>query len=278
MTTAQRALIENMKFEVIPMKNLEEQLPFLPAHASVSVTCSPAKGIDATVDISVDLARRGHQVMPHLAARMIESEHQLAAAISRLADAGITDVFCIAGDGNEPLGRFYDSMQLIEHLCEHAPHLEHIGFGAYPDGHAFIDSDTLTGSLLAKQSLLAEAGIPGAATTQMNFDTELVVAWMQNTREAGFDLPFILGIPGAVSPAKLIRIGMRLGVGNSLRFLKKNKSMGRLLIGGGYDANALISPLAPFADDLGITGLHNFTFNQIEDTLAWQHTALEAIA
>ena len=47
--STQRSLIADARYEVIPMKNLESQIEFIPTGASVSVTCSPAKGQQATL-------------------------------------------------------------------------------------------------------------------------------------------------------------------------------------------------------------------------------------
>ena len=52
---SQRAL-EDPIFELLPLKNLPDQVPHLPAGARVSVTASPAKGIDATLDWAVATA------------------------------------------------------------------------------------------------------------------------------------------------------------------------------------------------------------------------------
>ena len=46
--------------------------------------------------------------------------------------------------------------------------------------------------------------------------------WLAAERDSGLTLPVHLGIPGAVDPARLLRIGSRLGVGASLRYLRKN--------------------------------------------------------
>ena len=39
----QKRLLEGMTYELIPLKNLADQSQHLPAGATVSVTCSPAK-------------------------------------------------------------------------------------------------------------------------------------------------------------------------------------------------------------------------------------------
>ena len=53
--SALAAALDDPIFELLPLKNLPEQIPHLPAGARVSVTASPAKGIDATLDWAPEL-------------------------------------------------------------------------------------------------------------------------------------------------------------------------------------------------------------------------------
>ena len=64
-----RSLIADARYEVIPLKNLEAQLPHIPAGASVSVTCSFAKGQQTTLDLTKRIIGLGHQAVPHFSAR-----------------------------------------------------------------------------------------------------------------------------------------------------------------------------------------------------------------
>ena len=125
--------------------------------------------------------------------------------------------------------------------------------------------------------MILAAGKTGWASTQMCFDGGKIASWLDAERLAGFELPVYLGVAGAVDRKKLMTMGMRLGIGASLGFLKKNKStMGRLL-GSGYDANELLGELAPTAADRNITAVHGFTFNQVEATVAWRQATLDQL-
>jgi len=64
--SALAAALDDPIFELLPLKNLPEQIPHLPAGARVSVTASPAKGIDATLDWAVRLQADGFRAIPHL--------------------------------------------------------------------------------------------------------------------------------------------------------------------------------------------------------------------
>tara|TARA_B100001250_G_scaffold306507_1_gene268392 strand:+ start:100 stop:978 length:879 start_codon:yes stop_codon:yes gene_type:complete len=269
-------LLRSARFEVIPLKNLEAQLEYLPEGASVSVTASPAKTLEDTWTLSQMLADQGFTPVPHLAARMVTSEKQLRQLVSQLADIGVSEVFIVGGDAPDPFGPFFDSIQVLDSILELDHGLSHIGVTAYPDGHGFISEGALSAALHAKQEMLASAGVSSHASTQMCFDPGAISAWLQREREMGLTIPIHLGIPGAVDRAKLLSIGARLGVGASLRFLRKNRStVTRLFSPGGYDPNKLLAPLSSVLEPLGISGLHIFTFNQIEKTEAWRRSALD---
>ena len=257
------------------MKNLEAQLPHIPAGATVSVTCSPTKGQQATLDLALRLQDLGHVAVPHISARLVED----AAAVTRLGafcrDHGLKEVFLVAGDAPEPVGPYDGVVAFLDDFLETDHGLDRIGVAAYPDGHALIDTTVVHEALHAKQALLEAAGVAGFASTQMCFDLKTWTTWAAAERTAGFKLPLHVGVPGVIDRKKLFTMGMRLGIGNSMRFVKKNGGvLGRLFKPGGYDPNKLILPLAKQAQELGIEGLHLFTFNNVEATAAWQQSML----
>ncbi|HIE68415.1 MAG TPA: methylenetetrahydrofolate reductase, partial [Acidimicrobiia bacterium] len=94
----QERLLKGMTFELIPLKNLADQSMFLPDGSTVSVTCSPAKTIDDTLDLCAHYSSQGFTVIPHLAARMVEDEEHVERIVRRINELGIRKVFCIGGD------------------------------------------------------------------------------------------------------------------------------------------------------------------------------------
>src|SRR6185295_3266916 len=76
-------------FELLPLSTAAAQLPFLPAGSWVSITASPAKGIDATIDLALTLQARGFQAIPHVAARMVRDRRTLREMLVRLRDGGV---------------------------------------------------------------------------------------------------------------------------------------------------------------------------------------------
>ena len=114
-----RQLLTEARLEVIPLKNLSAELPYLPDGASVSVTASPAKTLEDTWELSKSLSERGLRPVPHLAARMVTDRDQLALLVNRLADIGASELFLVGGDAPEPLGPFRDSIQVLEYTVSY---------------------------------------------------------------------------------------------------------------------------------------------------------------
>jgi methylenetetrahydrofolate reductase (NADPH) len=277
--STQRSLIASARYEIVPMKNLESQIEHIPAGASVSVTCSPAKGQQPTLDIAARMADLGHLAVPHFSARLTQD----VAAVRRLAEFcrthAIKEVFLIAGDAEQPVGAYEGVVAFLRDFLATDHGLSRIGITAYPDGHALLSPEVIHEALHAKQALLEEAGIPGFASTQMCFDLDKWKQWAAAERNAGFKLPLHVGVPGVIDRTKLLTMGMRLGIGNSMRFVKKNGGvLGRLFKPGGYDPNKLIAPLSKQAHELNIEGLHLFTFNNVQATAAWQQKMLAKLS
>lgn len=272
---AVRAVVEDMTYEIIPMKSLAAQIPHLPAGSRVSVTASPVRTLEESLDICAELLDLGHRPIPHLAARMVEDRAHVTTLAARITALGLHEIFCIAGDREEP-GAYPDAMAFLRELLDVAAgDITAVGVGSYPDGHAFIPTDALRTALLEKQALFAEAGVAGHASTQMCFSTDTIRAWIRAERAAGLEMPIHLGVPGVVDRTKLMTMGMRLGVGASLRYLKKNRAgLVRLFASTGYNPSTLIDPLGRDIETLGITGLHTFTFNQVAATHEWQRAVL----
>ncbi len=260
-------------FELVPLKNLDDQAQHLAPGSRVSVTCSPVKGFDATLDVAERLVAAGIMVTPHLAARVVRDRAHLAELAARMVDIGIVDVFVIGGDAAEPAGDYFDAESLLADLVTSGTGLSRIGVAGYPDGHLVIERSELRRTLLAKQALITDAGLDGWVSTQMCFDPAAISKWARAERAAGLALPIRLGLPGPVDRIKLLSMGMRVGVGQSLRYLQKNAGgLVRLVAGSSYDPSGVLGDLGSDLDSLGVAGLHLFTFNQVGAAVDWQRS------
>lgn len=266
-----KQLLDNSAFELIPMKTTLEHALILPPGTKVTITASPVRGMGATIDLTEELAALGLDVIPHISARLTKSKGELEQIVGRLREIDIEEIFVVGGDADDP-GDFFDAMDLIRHLDTLEHPFTRIGVTGYPEGHPNIGDDLLIQALLEKQPYAS------SVTTQMCFDIEAIRAWIVRIRSLGVELPVVIGIPGVTELTKLIGISARIGVGTSLRFLSKNRSLATKLLRP-YAPDALVDSLAELAEDpdLGVSGLHIYTFNQVEATLEW-YVAKQAAA
>jgi methylenetetrahydrofolate reductase (NADPH) len=259
-------LLERPRYEVIPVRGIEDKVAALAPGSTVTVTASPSHGIERTVETSEALAARGFDVVPHLAARMVHDEAELAGILQRLSAAGIRQAFVVGGDASPPAGEFADAAALLDAIGRQPHGLERIGVGGYPEGHPAITDDLLLEALLRKQ--------PSAAyvATQICFDADVLTDWIRRIRASGVTLPVVVGLPGVVDRRKLAEISLQTGVGASVRYLLKHgRQVAALMRTRRFDPGPLARAVAAHLDepDLGIEGLHLFTFNQVEPTQAW---------
>jgi methylenetetrahydrofolate reductase (NADPH) len=272
---ALRAILADPIFELLPLKSIGDQIAHLPPGARVSVTASPAKGIDATLDWAIRLAGEGFRAIPHLSARMIASRSALEALLVRAREGGLTHAFVVGGDADEP-GEYLDGLSLLRAMTDLGHPFTTLGCPAYPNGHPDIPADALARALVDKAAYVDHV------TTQMDFDMKTIAAWVRARRAEGFDRDVVVGVPGVADPQKLLAIAARIGVKDAKRFLMKNLRFvtGLARTGGFYKPTGFVEGLAPLIADPAahVTGLHLYTFNAVEATESWRREMLEQLA
>ena len=260
------------RYEVIPLQGVEDQVvEHVPKDVRVTVTASPKKGIESTLEFAERLSERGYATVPHLSARLIRDEAHLEEVLGRLRASGIREAFVVAGDAKEPAGKFAGASELLAAMEELGHGLDEIGITGYPESHPFIsDADTI-------RAMYEKEPYATYIVSQICFDAEVIAAWARRVRQRGVDLPIYVGLPGAVSRQKLLRISRGVGLGESARFLKKYGNwFVRFFLPGGYSPDRLIEGLTPsFTDpESKVRGFHVYTFNEVAKTEAWRREKL----
>ncbi|MHB8085927.1 MAG: methylenetetrahydrofolate reductase [Dehalococcoidia bacterium] len=265
-------LLRQARFEVIPMRGVVDEVAFLASASLITVTGSPRKGIEATLDLSEQLAALGFRVIPHLMARLVHSRDHLRQILDRLEDHCMEEVFVIGGDVPVPAGPYDSAGSLLTHMFETSNRPRRIGVAAYPEGHPLISSSKLLQALQEKQHLA------DYMVTQICFDPATIMRWLAGMREQGIKLPVYLGIPGVLKRKKLVEISLRVGVGDSTRFLTNHVGMiARLLRSPIYSPDSLVTRTISLSLDAGldIAGFHIYTFNQCQATERWRQKAIK---
>ena len=170
-------------FELLPLKSVDEQVQYLPRGARISITASPAKGLDATVAVATRLAGDGFRVVPHLSARMVRDRAHLGDIVAALAAVGIRRIFVVGGDEQQP-GAYADGLALLRDLREVEAPFSEIGVPCYPEGHQSIANDVLLRALREKAAYATYM-----TTLQLCFNPGAIVTWLAARRAEGLALP-----------------------------------------------------------------------------------------
>jgi methylenetetrahydrofolate reductase (NADPH) len=263
-----RTLVGRADLEVIPLRNAEEKLQAVPIATTIAVTCSAKLGLDRTLVFAARAAGAGFTVVPHLAARQLTGEAELRSFVATLAEAGVTRLYLIAGDAPQS-GPYSSSLEVLQALQGIDHDLRRIGVACYPEGHPKISDAALAEALSAKQSYAAYM------VSQMCFNPDVLVKWLRQVRSVGITLPLHLGLAAPMHVRKLLELSPKIGVGSSVRYLAKQHGfLGNVLKGGAYQPESLLLQMgdAVTSPELGIEGLHLFSFNQVSATLEWQRS------
>ncbi|MGE0214786.1 methylenetetrahydrofolate reductase [Mycolicibacterium sp.] len=265
--TAVEQLIAAANIEVIPLRGADEKTAEVPGSTTVTITCSPKFGLDRTLDHVIKARESGHRVVPHLAARMVADETDLQRFLTALSAVGVDDLYVVGGDGEEPVGKYSEAFDVLEAMQSLDHSITRIGVGCYPEGHPHISDAALADALLRKQRYA------DYMVSQLCFDAAAFTRWLRATRGAGILLPVRIGVAAPLQTRKLVELSLKIGVGSSVKFLTKQHGfVGNLLLGRSYAPESLIAEIAAQPDfaELGIEGLHMFSFNQVDATVDWQ--------
>jgi methylenetetrahydrofolate reductase (NADPH) len=271
-TTAR--LLENARYEVLPTATIEDKLlEHVPVERTITVTASPSKGLEPTLDLTERLIGHGYVAIPHLAARMVRDKDELSEICDRLTGKGISRIFVPGGDADPP-GAYPDALSMLEELAALGNPFAHVGITGYPESHPTIADD------LTIQSMWDKRRYATHVVSNLTFDPSVLTNWVRRMRSRGITMPLLLGVPGPVDRAKLLSMAGKIGVGESTRFLAKHKgTFARLAAPGGFTGEKFLRKCAAElgAPEFGLEGLHVFTFNQVAETEKWRTELVEQL-
>lgn len=242
----------------------------LPSGTSVYVPFTPGGKRDDTVEACRRLHDQGMHAVPHLAARSLTGPGELDDWLGKLARLGVAGLMLVAGDRRRPAGPYRDTLDLLESgkLAEHG--IDHLGVTAYPEGHAVATDADLDAALAQKAAYAAATGAKMWIVTQFVFDPRPAIALLARLRSAGCVLPVRIGVAGPARPRTLMEFAVRCGVGASLKMLRRQPNVTRLL--NNWTPDALLSALAQHRADTPegpLAGIHLFTFGGLTKTARW---------
>jgi len=261
-------LLCSPRYEVIPTKSIESSVvEAVPKDVTMTVTASPTKGLEATLDLTERLIGRGYRVVPHISARLVRDEVHLKDIVEQLQGLGIDDVFVPAGDADPPAGTYVAALDVLTELTAMGRPFGSVGITGYPESHPAIEDDVTVQSMWDKRRHATYI------VSNLCFDHAILARWIDRVRRRGVQIPIYVGLAGPVERTKLLAMATKIGVGESTRFLTGHTSWFlRFAAPGGYSPERLLDRCAPVLvkPESRIGGLHIFTFNQVAETERWR--------
>ena len=179
-TAPGRPLLAAPRYEVFPAPGIEQAVAeWVPRELTVTVTASPAKGLEPTLDLTERLVARGYRTVPHLSARLVRDEAHLTDIVARLRAIGVDDIFVPAGDADPPAGRFASALSLLEQLAEMGRPFARVGITGYPQSHPKIGDDITIQAMWDKRQHAAYL------VSNLCFDPALLRKWISRVGTAG---------------------------------------------------------------------------------------------
>ncbi len=244
----------------------------LPTGTEVLIPWLPDSTTTEMVRAATTLRDAGLTPVPHVAARRLESTVLTKSLFEALVkDAGVHSVLIIAGDLDRPTGPFDSALSLLQTGLAESAGIRRIGIAGYPEGHPRIEQAVLQRHLKQKLEYIRSRDLFCFVVSQFCFDAQAVLHWLAALRTDGITVPVRIGVAGPTRLRKLLAMGLRCGIGNSLRALKgKAGALNALLSTHGPEE--LIAELArgeTLAPHVAEVSLHLFAFGGAEITARW---------
>lgn len=270
-----RRLVSPFSVEITPKE--APTLPPLPEllapGTAVYLTFLPNTPWADTVGVARTVAEAGMRPIPHLAARAVPDRDTLRGMLSDLAAVGVADLLVLAGSLSTPVGEFHEAAQVLDSGLLEEAGITRVGVVGHPEGHPDVADDELYRALVAKNRIARERGFDLTIVTQFAFDAAPIVAWERGIRAMGVDAPVHVGLPGLTSPTRLLRFGLRCGVGASLKVLRQQAGgVLKLATSPVHHPDATLVGLAAAAaadPESLLRAVHFFPFGALAATTAW---------
>ncbi|WP_418969634.1 methylenetetrahydrofolate reductase [NAD(P)H] [Alloscardovia omnicolens] len=227
----------------------------------ISVTYGTGRSADRTATARICHTVRKEYDIPvvaHLTAQYL-NEEQVDEALDMFKQAGVSAILALRGDaveGREPTGVFHYASDLVSYIRQHQPDFQVFG-ACYPEGHphaSTLDDD------ITHLKLKVDAGLSGLIS-QLFFDNEEFLRFVDKTRTAGIHVPIEAGIMPVTNASQIQRMVSMCGS-------RIPNNLATLLERWGDDPEAMKQAGILFASqqisDLvshGVDGIHLYTMN-----------------
>ncbi len=244
---------------------------FLGKKHNIYITFLPDEKSENVIKTAKKLKLEGYDVIPHLPARTIKNNNELERYIGDLAnESGCTKILIIGGGGSQS-GEISSSMDVLETDLLSKFKFKQVGVAGHPEGSPDISDDNLDLAIKQKNEFSKNVDFEMYLATQFFFEANSLIKWEKHLNKIGNKLSIHAGIPGPASIKTLINYARSCGIGNSLRFIKK-QAFNLTKLATLSTPDKLIYDLADYAinnKDTNLTKIHFYAFGGMKKTSEW---------
>ncbi len=228
---------------------------------------------DKTYDTVVGIQKKGIAAAPHLSC-VASTKENIREILNNYRDQGVSNIVALRGDlpsGMMSAGEFRYANELVEFIrAETGDHFQ-IHVAAYPETHPQANSanDDFTNF---KRKVDAGAD---AVVTQYFYNAEAYFYFLDKCEKHGIDIPIVPGIMPITNYSQLFRFSDMCGADIPRWMRKTLESFGDDKASIMAFGEEVVSKLCQQLLDNGAPGLHFYTMNQSQPTLAvWNNLKL----
>ncbi|ORU92716.1 MAG: methylenetetrahydrofolate reductase [NAD(P)H] [Cycloclasticus sp. symbiont of Bathymodiolus heckerae] len=264
-----------ISFEFFPPKTEEGREKLLkvsqtlgkisPAYFSVTFGAGGSTQ-QGTINTVLDLKKQGFSAAPHLSC-VGSTKENIREMLANYKQEGIDRIVALRGDipsGTLDIGEFRYANELVGFIREETGDYFHIEVAAYPEIHPQA-KNAQTDMANFKQKVEAGAN---SAITQYFFNFEAYIRFVEDCDKMGLTVPIVPGVMPITNYSQLARFSDMCGA-EIPRWIAKR------LEGFGDDRESIkafgtdvVSELCQSLLDYGCPGLHFYSMNQAEASLA----------
>ncbi len=266
MTTSSIAPLKaSASIEITPtlLSKKPELLEVIPAGTEVFVTHLPGTAYETTADCAKALNKAGCIAVPHLAARSVRDLAALEHNLQLIADC--ERVLFLGGSLDKPIGDFHEASQLMPHA---RGRFSHAYIAGHPENAPGMPAELCDDAMRRKLAIAAEIDLPVTVVSQFAFEAAAYIQWLERIAPIVGESQTVVrvGVAGPATLKQLIHYATLCGVGNSIRFLKRQamKITGLL---SNQSADPMLEEL--LAQTTLATELHVFPLGGFTKSLDW---------
>ena len=173
-------------------------LEWVPRELTMTVTASPAKGLEPTLALTERLTGHGYRAVPHLSARLVRDDAHLAEIVARLTgERGAPTCSCPRATPTRRPAGSTARWRCWTGWTEMGRPFARVGITGYPESHPRIGDDVTVQAMWDKRHHATYI------VSNLCLDAAMLRRWIARIRARGITLPLLrrAGRPGGAGPA-----------------------------------------------------------------------------